>query len=388
MDSTAPQSSSAVLEDRPPYPQDIIAVIVSHVGDRETLLTLCLTNRVVGHEARIMIYRNLHVISHGHQSPEMHLKRLLESLTSNPDLPPLVQSFTMLDDITRSPQHTEETLNELIAMDTDPTSKRERVEQLLSILLSKVLPRMVNLQELAAYGSRIRASGLAPALLGVPSGPGDGGGSRAFFQLQKLVWDNCWDASFIDFIKTQTDLKVLSLGSSWCHWYSIVNYRIPQDICDGLTCILGDQRVIQAILPFAPGVRSAVLKFAVYRDERRFGPNVDMSAKGQLARAMSQLTMLSFHNFGCAELAHISILGTQALSSLRVLVVARLPETDVSVSVKSYLSVSATTNEQLHAFKSQTWTLFHNVRISSSSSCFPGVLNLGIWCLCAVLQPG
>jgi len=288
-----------------------MTIIVSQVDDRETLLSLCLTNHFVGHEARRKLYQELD--SHPHQ-PEFHVKRL-ESLVSNPTLPPLVRKFSLLQ-MTRPARDTEERLRELIEEEEkDYTKRRILVERLLSILLAKALPRMVNLKELA-YASRRPGHETGELLLDHSVG----GGRVPAFQLRMLCWNNSWDRSLIEFVKRQKGLRVLALGSVWCSSDSIIEHRMPQEICDGLTTISGDQRVVEALLPFAPGVKSVMLDIGRLGDGRGiFRTKVDLKATGRLAQAMSQLTRLVLRNY--TTRTPVFTFGLEAMSGLKVLVV-------------------------------------------------------------------
>jgi len=306
----------------PTYPVDIITAIVSQVNDPKTLLSLCLTNHFVGHEGRRWLYRDLDA---GPYKPEFHLKRL-SSLLSNPSLPPLVQSFTLVR-MTRPAEHTEDTLYQLIEEEPDYTERMNLVEQLLSALLEKALPRMVNLRELE-YCSRSPGGTTGLKLLLAP-------GESTTFHLQMLRWGNSWDDHFIDFIKTQKYLKALALGSGLCPSDAIINHRIPQDICDGLAAISGDQRVVEAILPFALGVKSVVLDIGKLKDGKGvFGSKVDLKVTGPLAKAMPQLTRLTLHNY--TTRISIATFGAEALRGLRVLAVDSILPEYASVSLRSH----------------------------------------------------
>ena len=300
-------------------PAEVIAIIISQVDDRKTFSSLCLANRFVWYEAVRWLYRDVDDVPY---KAEFHLKRL-SSIASNPKLPPLVQSFSLLR-MTRPARYSEEALRELIGGEKDFTKRMILVEQLLSLLLEKVLPSMINLKRLE-YGSRrpMRETG---DLLYTPEG------SVVVFQLRMLRWGNSWDDSFIDFIRTQKWLKALALGSVWCSSEAIINYRLPQDVCDRLTALSGDQRVVEAILPFAPGVKSVELDIGRPNDQRGlFGPKVDMKATGHLAKAMPQLTRLILHNYSTRT--PISTFGPEALSGLRVLVVDCMLDEHESVSI-------------------------------------------------------
>jgi len=323
MDDTA-ESQRIDPSDPPTYtvPADIITLIISQVEDSKTLLSLCLTNHFVGYEARRKLYQELD--SHP-RLPEFHVK-CLSSLVSNQTLPPLVRRFSLLQ-MTRRPRCTEERLRELIPEDeeTDYTKRGILFEQLLSILLRKALPRMVNLKELSFGSPRPVGREMGDLLLDPE------GGDSALFQLRMLCWNDCWNGSLIDFVKRQKGLRVLALGMVWCSSDSIIEHRMPQEICDGLTTISGDQRVVEALLPFAPGVKSVVLHVGRLKDQRGvFGPTVDLKPTGRLAKAMPQLTRLVLRNY--TTRTPIFTFGLEAMSGLKVLVVDCLLDEHEAVS--------------------------------------------------------
>ena len=334
MDNDSPQNSvlASDFADHG-YPMDIITAIVSCVYDRSTLWPLCLTNHFVGREARRLLYQSLG-LDLGWR-PHSRFKRLLACLAANRNLPPLVQRLTVIK-LTRAPHHTEETLYQLTEVEKDHVKNIALLEQLLSIVLGKVLPQMANLEELTYRGSLVDDPG--PSLLAP--------GGITPFQLRLLRWGNKWDGPFIDFLKTQKELRVLSL--SRCPSHTMVNHRIPEEVCTRLTAISGDQRVVEAILPFAPRVKHVVMRIGSPKEVGGiFGPVVDMTAEGHLARAMPQLTSLAFLNTGWKDCTHFSTFGALALSGLRVLTLNDVKGVDEEHSVS------------LHLFRSSFLTKFY-----------------------------
>lgn len=88
---------------------------------------------------------------------------------------------------------------------------------------------------------------------------------RVTFQLEHLHWAKDWDDFFVHFLKTQKSLKTLSLSNSIAiNPGPVTNAPISQSVGSGLTALYGDERVVEALLPFAPGITHVALEPTPY----------------------------------------------------------------------------------------------------------------------------
>jgi len=262
-------------------PIDIYRLVVAEIeaDDYQTLLSLCLSNRLLNYEGTKRLYRDF---GSAPRYGSFHLK-LLSTLLSRPDLAAMVRSY-YLRDVSRTPKHTEETLYRLIGEEEEEnmsSAQREFIGQLVSILFARALPLMVNLKVLA-YGDRGKEAEACSLL------------SSAHLQLEKLDWRNRWDDTLITFLERQKSLRWLKLHPRGKDvMASISTHPIPTFASSqSLITLAGKQAVVEAILPFAPGVRNLALHFT---DRRDTFSSIFHVAR-DLARCMGQLTRLTFHN--------------------------------------------------------------------------------------------
>jgi len=154
----------------------------------------------------------------------------------------------------------------------------ELAGQLVWVLLAKALPLMVNLKELI-YGDRSGTGRASSALL-----------VTGRFQLKKLDWLNRWDDTFFDFLKTQRNLKWLrvyprELGDCVSR-YSITRFTSGEI----LTTLTAVQEIVEAVLPYAPGVRNLGLHFS----RQRATLSSTFKLGKEMARYMGQIRRLTF----------------------------------------------------------------------------------------------
>ena len=261
-------------------PADVFALIVAQVdtGDNKTLRSLCLTNRFLGWEATKRLYRELDDTP---SRASIHCK-LLTTLISHPDLAAIVRSYG-LRNISREAWHTEDELYKLIAAKGEDDDPMDPLEELITILLSKALPLMVNLKEFT-FSDRLQKPEASALLI------------SADFQLEKLEWGNGWDGAFLDFLERQRALKWIKIHPSDSNLQACnIAHPIPPLPWQNLTTLAGPQAVVEAILPFAPGVRNLELHFTGRYHYQSITSIFDLSR--DIAKCLGQLTRLTFQNY-------------------------------------------------------------------------------------------
>jgi len=267
-------------------PADVFTLIVTQVDtkDYKTLLSLSLTNHFLGWEAARRLYQEL-------DDPpwlaSIHCK-LLTTLILRPDLAAIVRSYA-LQNVSREPRHTEDELCNLIAAEGEDCDFSDLPEELIAILVSKALPLMVNLKELTYSGPE------ACALL-----------TSAGFQLEKLDWRNGWDDGVLDFLKRQRSLKWIKIFPSNSNLRACnAAHPIPPFPWQNLTTLAGKKAIVEAILPFAPGVRNLALCFT----DRHESITSIFDVSRAIAKCLGQVTRLALYNY-CTDIGVTSLEGT------------------------------------------------------------------------------
>lgn len=142
-------------------------------------------------------------------------------------------------------------------------------------------------------------------------------------QLQVLVWQNRFDDVFTEFLKSQMELSALVLTE----YITAPRYPIPQCVCARLTAFGGPPKLVEAILPLAPKIRTLLI-FST-RSEPGGGLSSSMDQDGSVAvKCMRQITRLTFRN----HLANLPILACPwDLKNVRLLALEMVIDNDVSL---------------------------------------------------------